>query len=174
VSAFGSRRCWCATLRAVGLALHLWTVMPLSIPIGIYTVGARSDRWAVRRWLPPPDHRHATFARGCVAPGRCLLAGRNVVDRRYPAVNFFSPRRYFPPSGCRPRWFFMGRLAAHLWSMRAIRFGPRRLWPVVFLLSVLVVFSRLTRVGGQHSRLSFVNPDSGGATGASLLGQHSW
>src|SRR5882724_10381623 len=123
------------------------------------------------RWLPPPDHRHANVARGCVALWSLALlaAGMSWVDGYASGKLFLTSTgifRFGLPTALVLLW---ACLAAHLWharhSLRPAAFVARGL-----LLSVLVVVPASLVWAGNTRVYPSVNPDSGGATGASLLG----
>jgi len=170
VSAFGSRVAGVAALERWVSPFTYGRWMPLHTDWHLYGWCSLPIAGLFVRWLPPPDHRHANVARGCVALWSLALlaAGMSWIDGYASGKLFLTSTgifRFGLPTALVLLW---ACLAAHLWHARhSLR--PRVCGPWSLALGSCRC-SRLTRVGGQHSRLSFRHPDSGGATGASLLG----
>ncbi len=145
--------------------------MPLHTEWELYGWSALPLVGLLYRWLPAPDRRHAQFERFGIflwsavlaASGISWLAGNNSGKLFLSTTGIV---RLGLPLTLALLWACLG---ANLWHQRARLSSSGSIARSVLLAALLPVPALLWRAGDSRVYPAF-NPDSGGATGPSLLG----
>jgi len=145
--------------------------MPLHTDWELYGWGALPLIGLLLRWMPPPDRRHAQVARAVIVLWSGVLAasGLSWLGGQVSGKLFLSATgvlRWGLPAVLALLWACLG---ANLWHNRRSLARAGLYARGLLLAGLLPVPAFLWRAGDPRNYPAF-NPDSGGATGAALLG----